>query len=78
MCLDCTPLIIDEYNDLSRQVEHDLAWARFLVGLHGYKGRREVTEVVNGVMELGLGLHVAEDKLTTIMEAAQAGGPGFP
>ena len=54
------------------QVEQDLAWARFLTGLHGSKTRREVSDLVSGIVEYGAGLQLTEDKLTNIMEAAQA------
>lgn len=54
-----------------RQVEQDLAWARFIVGLRGTKARREVSDLISGVVELGAGLQFTEDKLTNIMEAAQ-------
>ncbi len=53
-------------------MEQDLAWARFLTGLHGSKARREVSFLVSGVVEYGAGLQLTEDKLVNIMEAAQA------
>jgi len=55
----------------SRQVEQDLAYARLLAGLHGVRARREVADLVGGLVEVGAGLPLPEDKLTTIMEAAQ-------
>ncbi len=55
-------------------MEQDLAWARFLVGLHGSNARREVSELISGVVQIGAGLHFTEDKLTNIMEAAQIMG----
>ena len=54
------------------QVEQDLAWARFLTGLHGSKARREVSDLVSGIVEYGAGLQLTEDKLPNIMEAAAA------
>ena len=53
------------------QAEQDLALARFLTGLHGTKARREVSDLVSGIVENGAGLQLTEDKLTNIMEAAQ-------
>lgn len=53
------------------QVEQDLAYARLLAGLHGVRARREVAELVGFLVEVGAGLPLSEDKLTTIMEAAQ-------
>ena len=53
------------------QVEHDLAWVRLLIGLHGMRARKEVNEIVSGIVEMGAALQYTEDKLTNIMEAAQ-------
>ena len=53
-------------------MEQDLAYARLLAGLHGVRARREVAELVGFLVEVGAGLPLSEDKLTTIMEAAQA------
>ena len=53
------------------QAEQDLALARFLTGLHGTRARREVSDLVSGIVENGAGLQLTEDKLTNIMEAAQ-------
>ena len=55
----------------AEQVEHDLAWVRLLIGLHATRARSEVNEIVSGVVEMGTGLQFTEDKLTTMMEAAQ-------
>ena len=52
-------------------MEQDLAYARLLAGLHGARARREVAELVSFLVEVGAGLPLSEDKLTTIMEAAQ-------
>ena len=52
-------------------MEQDLAYARLLAGLHGTRARREVAELVSFLVEVGAGLPLSEDKLTTIMEAAQ-------
>lgn len=52
-------------------MEHDLAWVRLLIGLHGARARSEVNEIVSGIVEMGAGLQFTEDKLTNIMEAAQ-------
>ena len=52
-------------------MEQDLAYARLLAGLHGVRARREVAELVGFLVEVGAGLPLSEDKLTTIMEAAQ-------
>jgi len=35
------------------------------------RARREVADLVGGLVEVGAGLPLPEDKLTTIMEAAQ-------
>ncbi|BDA44212.1 probable trafficking protein particle complex subunit 9 at N-terminal half [Coccomyxa sp. Obi] len=59
---------------LPLMVEQDLAWARFIIGLRGTKARREVSDLISGVVELGAGLQFTEDKLTNIMEAAQVMG----
>ena len=59
---DCVTLV---------QVEHDLAWVRLLIGLHGMRARKEVNEIVSGIVEMGAALQYTEDKLTNIMEAAQ-------
>ena len=59
------------------QVEQDLAYARLLAGLHGVRARREVAELVGFLVEVGAGLPLSEDKLTTIMEAAQVCGVGL-
>ena len=53
------------------QVEQDLKFARFLAGLHGSKARKEVGELMNSVVETGAALPLTEDKLMTLMEAAQ-------
>ena len=53
------------------QVEQDLKFARFLAGLHGHKARKEVSELMNSVIEAGAALPLTEDKLITLMEAAQ-------
>lgn len=53
------------------QVEQDLKFARFLAGLHGNKARKEVGELMNAVVETGAALPLIEDKLVTLMEAAQ-------
>ena len=53
------------------QVEQDLKFARFLAGLHGSKARKEVGELMNSVVETGAALPLTEDKLLTLMEAAQ-------
>ena len=55
----------------SLQVEQDLKFARFLAGLHGPKARKEVGELMNAVVEAGAALPLTEDKLVTLMEAAQ-------
>lgn len=52
-------------------MEQDLAYARLLAGLHGVRARRNVAELVGFLVEAGAGLPLPEDKLTTIMEAAQ-------
>ncbi|KAK9837091.1 hypothetical protein WJX81_002340 [Elliptochloris bilobata] len=59
---------------LSLLVEQDLAYARLLAGLHGVRARHEVAELVGFLVETGAGLPLSEDKLTTIMEAAQVMG----
>ena len=46
--------------------------ARLLAGLLGSRARREVNERANSVMEAGIQLMLMEDKLTAMMEAAQA------
>lgn len=53
------------------QVEQDLKFARFLAGLHGSKARKEVGDLMNAVVETGAALPLTEDKLMTLMEAAQ-------
>ena len=56
-------------------MEHDLAWVRLLIGLHGTRARSEVNETVSGFVEMGAALQFTEDKLTNIMEAAQVSLP---
>lgn len=60
---------------LGVQVEQDLAYARLLAGLHGVRARREVGDLVSCLVEVGAGLPLPEDKLVTIMEAAQVARP---
>ncbi|KAK9846875.1 hypothetical protein WJX84_009549 [Apatococcus fuscideae] len=55
-------------------VEQDLKFARFLAGLHGSKARKEVGDLMNSVVETGAALPLTEDKLMTLMEAAQVMG----
>ncbi|DBA86334.1 TPA: hypothetical protein ACH3X2_005568 [Trebouxia sp. C0005] len=55
-------------------VEQDLMLARFLAGLYSHKARREVSELVSSMVEAGGALPLPEDRLLTIMEAAQVIG----
>ena len=56
---------------LALLVEQDLKLARFLAGLHGHKARREVSEIVTFMVENGTLLPLPEDRLLTVIEAAQ-------
>ncbi|DBA95519.1 TPA: hypothetical protein ACH3X3_013374 [Trebouxia sp. C0006] len=57
-------------------VEQDLMLARFLAGLYSHKwqARREVSDLVSSMVEAGGALPLPEDRLLTIMEAAQVIG----
>lgn len=53
------------------QIESELQLGRFLAGLGGPRCRREVSDLVGGLLDLVPQLQLPEDKLTTLMECAQ-------
>jgi hypothetical protein len=53
------------------QIEGDLQLARFVAGLGGLRCRREIGDLVGVMMDALPHLQLPEDKLTTLMEAAQ-------
>jgi hypothetical protein len=60
------------------QIEQQLKYSRFLAGLKGQAARREVSELVSAVMEQLPLLHLLEDRLCAVVEAAQVRGRGAP
>jgi hypothetical protein len=58
------------------QIEQHLKFSRFLAGLKGHLARREVSELVSSVMEQLALLHLLEDRLCAVVEAAQVGARG--
>jgi hypothetical protein len=53
------------------QMEQALKYSRFLAGLKGQAARREVSELVSAVMEQLPLLHLLDDRLCAVVEAAQ-------